>query len=211
MDEKIYKKLQSPDGINELLSEDYLTRLRIDPIALETFIQNRHKDAIDALADISRLTLLLARTQADRFRVREREHFKNKERSYLHTDVILKNGFSWSANWRYGGYGINSKGKAFPSSKRLKVNADGNYSMTSFRNAQNWARSLAEDVETNYALLRAMSRTQRKIREAIYSSSEATKKYFDEQPEIYEFDDEERASVINGTEAIKRFNERFNE
>lgn len=209
MIENLFEKLQSPSGIEDFFHEDVLTRLRQDPTIIERIIQLRHQDAIDALADISRLTQLLAKTQADYFCNQKKEHLKNKELSFLHTSVELQHGFSWTANWRYGGYGIDRKGKAFPSTKRLKVNADGNYSTTIFNNAKDWEQWLGKDTEANYALLRAMNQAQRKIRDAIYRSSDATRKFFNEQPSIYGYDDVDRAPVIDSSTAQQRFKDRF--
>ena len=213
MNSEIYKKLATPSGIQELMNSDFFDRRRIDPKVIESYCQDRLRDIIDQLGDLSRITILLAKTQAERYREREKERLKNKEHrteehSYLHTKICVRsNGYGWTANWTRGGYRQLKNGKFVASHRRIKVKANGNYSPSIFQYAPEWAKHLGMDVEANYVRLRAIAETHRKARESIYAISKETARYFDLQPGCVDLN-KERASVLTATEAVDRFKQR---
>ena len=105
MDQKFYESLLTPSGLNAYFDADFSLRRSRDPKSLEAFIQQRHRDMMQAALDIARAQAAMAKTEVDRYREREKEALEDKQQSFLHTDFVVRpNGYTWVASWRTGGY-----------------------------------------------------------------------------------------------------------
>ena len=208
MEQKSNTTFYTPQTLNELLEADYYHRRSRDPKALEAFIQQRHRDMMEAALDIARATIILAKTQTDRFREREKDHYKDNERSYVHPDFHIRpNGYTWLASWRKGTYVPTQDGHYRARHYRIETNLDGNYPLKKLRCGPQWARDLAQDCEAEFVKLRLLNAQLVKIRDGIYRSSRQWRQFFDTQPGCQGF--ENRPVALTQKEVEETFAQRY--
>ena len=210
MDQNLYQKLFTPQGLNQLLESDFSERRSSDPKALEAFIQVRHRDMMQAALDIARAEVILVKTQTDRYREREKDQYKKKEkeRIYIHpTFQLRKDGYSWIATWRKGTFIKTKDGKYYPRHRHIATNKDGNVSLRMLRHGPKWSQDLAQDCEAEFVKLRLLNSYLVHIRESIYRSSRYWRQYFDTQPGCSGFDD--RVPALTQSEANASFAKRY--
>ena len=208
MDQKFFETLLTPEGLNDYFNADFHYRRSRDPKSVEAFIQRRHRDMMQAAMDIARAQTVLAKTQVDRFREREKEALRKKEKSYLHADFVIRpNGYTWVASWRTGGYVCSKEGTYIPVRYRIPTNGHGDYNMKEFNIGAEWAKSLAKDCEQELRKLRQLNKSLMRVREGIYRLSKEWRQYFDDvsgcSGYLY------RAPALTQAEAEKDFMNRF--
>lgn len=208
MDEKLYEKLLTPEGINEVLNADFSYRRSRDPKSIEAFIQKRHRDMMEASLDIARAQIILAKTEVDRYLQREKEHLRQNERSYLHPSFFVKaNGYTWSATWRKGGYCTTSTGQYLARHTRIPTQANGNYAIKDLMKGPKWSQDMARTCEGELVKHRILNEYLMKVRDSIYRSSKQWRQYFDTQDGCREF--AYRAPALTQEEVEEVFAQRF--
>lgn len=210
MDQNLYHQLLTPQGLNQLLESNFSERRSSDPKALEAFIQERHRDMMQAALDIARAEVILVKTQTDRYREREKEQYKKKEkeRISIHPNFQLrKDGYSWIVSWRKGSFVKTKDGRYLARHHRIGTNADGNCPLRMLRHGPKWSQDLAQDCEAEFVKLRLLNSYLVNIRESIYRSSRYWRQYFDTQPGCSGFDD--RTPALTQSEANASFDKRY--
>lgn len=204
MEKTLFEKLMTSDVIKELVHADISEFARSNPMEIEMAMQEKIRLIGDLIAEISCLTYLLAKLQSDRFFQLKNEKKCQREFTNLHMYLTHKYFYSWSGQWVRYRMCRQLNGQYVPRSKVIPMGSKRIYPMSTFKKEPDWSKHMAEDVETNLALLREIRHLEGKIRFALFNCSIAIAKYFDNQPEC-QVHQEKRSLPVNASELHKRF------